>query len=383
MDNGKKAEELVKKFNEGQETEQEKAIVNYWLHHLNEEEVSSLSEADLLGSQDEMWKSVEPAIPLKRRYKLFPSIAAAAVLIMTLSAGLYIYVNKTVSERRHLAKHSSSTIVPGGNKAILTLADGRKIILNDVSNGELAEQSGIKISKAADGQIIYSVTDAFAKGNKKALYNTIETPKGGQYQINLPDGSLVWLNAASRLRFPTRFIGSERNVELSGEGYFEIAHNKKMPFKVKTSRQEIEVLGTHFNLNSYADDDLVKTTLLEGSVRVTSLVQGDKAVVLEPGQQSVLGQKDFKISRVDVENALAWKNGYFRFDDEELESIMHKVSRWYNVDVIYKNEKLKREPFAGIITRATKISDLLKMLEQAGEVKFEIDNNKIVVMNKS
>ncbi|RZL44345.1 MAG: FecR family protein, partial [Pedobacter sp.] len=236
----------------------------------------------------------------------------------------------------------------------------------------------IKITKAADGRLVYSIADQ-VQNDGKILFNTIETPKGGQYQINLPDGSLVWLNAASKLTFPTRFIGSERKVNLSGEGYFEITKNKKMPFKVVTALQEVEVLGTHFNINSYTDEANTKTTLVEGSVKV-KLLNEQQSSVLKPGEQAVNTSNKLKIDEVDVEAVIAWKNGYFRFDDEELESIMHKVERWYNVDVVYNNEKMKSEKLGGITTRFSEVGDLLKMLELTGKVKFKIERQKILVL---
>lgn len=374
--NQKEVEELLNRFKKGETTAPEEVLLKYWLHH-HEEETARLNTSDFSKAEKEMWEVISPSTNLIPFYKRYASIAAAAILFIGVSASIYFYTNNkslTVKNKATVNKK----IEHGGNKAILTLADGKKIILDEAANGELAKVSGIKITKAADGRLVYSIADQ-AQRDGKILFNTIETPKGGQYQINLPDGSSVWLNAASKLTFPTRFIGSERKVNLSGEGYFEITKNKKMPFKVVTALQEVEVLGTHFNINSYTDEANTKTTLVEGSVKV-KLLNEQQSSVLKPGEQAVNTSNKLKIDEVDVEAVIAWKNGYFRFDDEELESIMHKVERWYNVDVVYNNEKMKSEKLGGITTRFSEVGDLLKMLELTGKVKFKIEGQKILVL---
>lgn len=375
--NLKEVEELLNRFKKGETTAQEEVLLKYWLHH-HEEETTRLKTADFFKAEKEMWDVISPSTIVIPFYRRYTSIAAAAILLMGISVSIYFYTNQnqinSVKNKTTVAKK----IEHGGNKAILTLADGKKIILDEAANGELAKVSGIKITKAADGRLVYSIADQ-TQNDGKILFNTIETPKGGQYQINLPDGSLVWLNAASKLTFPTRFIGSERKVNLSGEGYFEIAKNKKMPFKVVTALQEVEVLGTHFNINSYTDEANTKTTLVEGSVKV-KLLNEPQSSVLKPGEQAVITSNKLKVDDVDVEAVIAWKNGYFRFDDEELESIMHKVERWYNVDVVYNSEKMKSEKLGGITTRFSDVGDLLKMLELTGKVKFKIDGQKILVL---
>jgi ferric-dicitrate binding protein FerR (iron transport regulator) len=375
MDN-KQAEELLARFKAGDITEQEAEMLRFWLHHHNEIGTSGLSEEEFLRADEAMWNAIKPTPKVTLKRRLIPALAAAS-LVVIFSAGLYFFVKKTESKSQSPIA-SVQEIKPGGNNAILTLSNGKRIVLNNAANGELAKEPGIVISKMADGQLIYTVKEN-ATANTQTLINTIETPKGGQYQINLPDGTKVWLNAVSSLRFPAKFSGNERKVELSGEGYFEVAHNKKMPFRVKTAGQEVEVLGTHFNINSYADDPETMTTLLEGSVRIKA-AQGGSAL-LKPGQQSVLAQSKLKVDLADVDAAVAWKNGEFRFNDEKLESIMHKVSRWYNVDVVYQNEQLREDSFGGVITRFAKVSDLLKMLELTKEVKFKIEGNTIVVMD--
>lgn len=373
----KQAEELLARFRTGDITDQEAEMLRYWLHHHNEKGLSGLSEKDLLQADDAMWNAIKPNPQLSWRRRLAPALAAASVIVI-ISAGLYFF--NTETKNVSLAQIASTEMIkPGGNNAVLTLSNGKRIVLNDAANGQLAKESGIVITKTADGQLVYTISGGGVANQDQQLVNTIETPKGGQYQVNLPDGTKVWLNAVSSLRFPAKFSGRERKVELSGEGYFEVAHNSQMPFKVKTAHQEVEVLGTHFNVNSYADDAETMTTLLEGAVRI--LTENAGKAVLKPGQQSVLGKNKMVVETADIEAAVAWKNGEFRFNDEKLESIMHKVARWYNVEVIYQNEQLKTASFGGVITRFAKVSELLKMLELTKEVKFKIEGNTIVVMD--
>jgi transmembrane sensor len=386
MDN-KKAKDFIKKFREEDNTVQDEKTMKYWLHHLHENGPSGLSEKDLLEAQQEMWEAVKPKRTTLISHRLFPAMAVAASLLIVASVGLYSLKKQQHTEKA-TARQIAGMIVPGGNKAILTLSNGKKIILNDAANGQLSKQSGISISKTIDGQLIYTAErSGDMTENAKELYNTIETPKGGQYQINLSDGSKVWLNALSKLRFPARFTGKERKVELSGEGYFEIAHDQTMPFRVSSNSQIVEVLGTHFNINSYNDEENTRTTLLEGSVKVIPAMTGTlehlQTAILKPGEQSLFSGSNIQVIQVDAQSAVAWKNGYFRFDDESLESIMRKVARWYDVTVIFKDERMKKEPFAGVITRFSKVEDLLKMLEMTQEVKFTLTGKTISVMDKN
>jgi len=276
-------------------------------------------------------------------------------------------------------------IAPGGNKAILTLADGSKIALTDAGNGKIASQNGIQITKSAKGQLIYTIKasgdpNAASGTAQQAAFNTIETPKGGQFQVILPDGSKVWLNAFSSLKFPVNFSAlKERRVELKGEAYFEVVHNQALPFRVITDKQEVEDLGTRFNVNAYADEASTKTSLLQGKVRITA---GEKNVLLAPGQQATVSN-NIKVSEINPEEVIAWKNGYFNFDDEKLENIMRSVARWYNVDVVFEDESLKNETFGAITTRFSNISTLLKIMEQTGDARFRIEGSTIKIKKKN
>ncbi|SEM84964.1 FecR protein [Mucilaginibacter gossypiicola] len=309
-------------------------------------------------------------------------IAASVALFLTLSTLLVIYLKHNIASlstgnQQAAAKH---LIAPGGNKAILTLSNGSKITLDDLGTGQLAKQSGVTITKTGNGKLVYTITNDASnatKGNEQA-YNTIETPKGGQYQVNLPDGSKVWLNAESSLRYPTNFSGAVRRVELNGEAYFEVAKNPAKPFKVVSNSQEVEVLGTHFNISSYPDDASVKTTLLEGSVKVLS-TKLNQSKLLKPGEQSNITDNSIHVQEVDTDDVVAWKNGYFMFVDEDLKSIMSKLARWYNIDVEYTGnvDNLK---FGGMVSRSKDLAQALKIIEKTGSVKIKIEGRRVIIM---
>ena len=306
--------------------------------------------------------------------------AAASIVLLGIASIAYFYTGK--SKFNELNKPYASDANPGSNKAVLVLADGRKISLSDVNNGAIAKEAGLSITKTSDGQLIYTVAEVNSKSGQsvRSAFNTIETPKGGMWQVKLPDGSSVWLNAASSLTYPISFNdGQKRIVELKGEAYFEVAKDDLHPFVVKTTRQEVEVLGTHFNINAYADENTVKTTLLEGSVRVKANQQNLEAETLKPGQQTVLSADAFSVKNVDVEEAIAWKNGYFMFGNEKQESIMRKIARWYNVRVEYADAAAKEVTYYGSISRFENVSKVLRKFEQTGEVKFEVEKDKIIV----
>lgn len=302
--------------------------------------------------------------------------AAAAAVLLVLVSVYFIY--NSSNRQPDLAKISSqkqrfkNDIPPGTNKAVLTLADGSTIVLDDEANGALATQGTTKVLKF-NGKVSYQIAQ---QSSEEILYNTISTPRGGQYQVVLPDGSEVWLNAASSIHFPTVFQSNERKVEVTGEAYFEITKNKFKPFIVSVNKSQVEVLGTHFNVMAYEDEALLKTTLLEGSVK---FVNGNTTKILVPGQQSEL-KKDGVVavaSDVDVDDVMAWKNGIFHFEGEDIGTVTRQLSRWYDVDVEYR--KKVDDLFYAEMPRNTKLSDALKALELTGKVHFEIDGKKIIV----
>ncbi|WP_158797416.1 FecR family protein [Pedobacter sp. L105] len=306
------------------------------------------------------------------------SVAAAILLIV--SAGVFFY-HREFMLLSNKSSQTAAAILPGSNKAILTLANGSKISLDGTKNGKIAEQFGMSIQKTKNGELIYNNEHQNTEG--QLAYNKVEIPKGGQYQLILQDGTKVWLNAASSLRYPLTFALNERKVELTGEAYFEVAKNKAKPFRVFTKRQKVEVLGTHFNVNAYPDERTIKTTLLEGSVSVSSL-QSNAKIIIKPGEQSSLegkgGETTINSSEIDTDEAVAWKNGYFMFENEPLESILRKISRWYDVDIEYQDGDLNNKLFSGTLSKYSDVSKVLKKLELTQSVHFSINGRRIMVM---
>jgi transmembrane sensor len=378
------AKELLEKYRTGNCTDAEKAIVETWYLKFEQEEGNLLSDTQISDATDRIWNSMpihETAVLPVRKRNLWPAIGTAAAVILLGSLALYLFNPSLLSpSKEQLAKvnpAAQALILPGGNKAVLTLADGKQITLDEAGNGKLAEQSGITITKTKDGQLVYTVSPSAAAA-KGAAMNMIATPKGGQYQVNLPDGTKVWLNAASSLRYPTAFTAGVRQVSLTGEAYFEVAKVRpEMPFKVLTTTQTVEVLGTHFNVNSYTDEPAIKTTLLEGAVKVISPSAAVKELILKPGQQSVLRGDRLNVADVNEEEVIAWKNGMFRFRDADLQTVMRSVARWYDVQVNYEGTLPARQ-FSGEIHRNVNLSEVLDILSFF-KVHFRVDGKTITV----
>ena len=305
-------------------------------------------------------------------------LAAAAVLILGL-LGVYQVVKKEVPVEARVTAPGQvpKDVTPGGSRAMLTLANGTQIILDSTANGQLVQQGNSSVTKNG-AQLSY-----IASGKAvEMVYNTITVPRGGEYELVLADGSKVWLNSSSTLRFPTSFEGGERKVELTGEGYFEVTKNARQPFKVGLSNgMLVEVPGTHFNIMGYDDEAAIKTTLLEGKVKVLAAAA---AVMLSPGQQASLFKTSLALTvdkSTDVNKAIAWKNGVFDFSDDDITDIMRQLSRWYDVDIRYQG-KITAQIYTGSIRRQVNISRVLYMLEQAGGVSFNIDGKTIEVITK-
>lgn len=370
---------LISKYLRGLATKTEEDIIHSWYRTQNNREAdvewksNTANEEELLKGR--MLAKINEQIAPRRSksYKrLYWGAAAAAVILMVFSAGLYLFSN-TSADR---LVNNKIDIGPGTNKAILILADGSKIALNDADTGLIARESGISIRKTADGQLVYDASGKIMAGEETAI-NTIETPRGGQFMINLPDGSKVWLNAASRLTFPAAFKGNERRVELIGEAYFEIAKDKDAPFTVVSGKQAVEVLGTHFNINSYSDESSINTTLLEGSIKISDLSSG-QSLLLKPGEQARVGE-GIEVSAGDSEAATAWKEGYFKFNNEDIGSIMRKLSRWYDLDISYQKD-FTNHHYIGTISRFENVSQVLEMLELTGTIHFKAQGRRITVM---
>ena len=317
---------------------------------------------------------ISKAAPLRRIPLLQRSwfrVAAAAVVLLGATALLRLFTHKK-DPAEHPVIMPAASVLPGYNKAVLTLADGAAIALDSAGN-KVIQQGNAQITQQG-GQLRYAVLQ---HKTGAAGYNILATPNGGQYQLTLPDGTKVWLNSSSSLHFPTDFNTGERIVKLSGEAYFEVAKNEKMPFKVMVKGMEIAVLGTDFNVMAYADENHVATTLLTGAVKVHSSV---KDVLLKPGQQALLNNsnEDISVSGGDTEGAVAWKNGYFNFSNENIRSVMRKISRWYNVEVEYQGD-VTHKVLWGTISRFENISEVLRMLELTGSIHFSMQGRKITV----
>jgi transmembrane sensor len=317
------------------------------------------------------------SVPNKNLYWRF--LFTAAIVICVASSIIYYHRDGQLNTPVISNVNMQSDILPGSNRAVLILSDGQKISLNNAKIGKLANQSGVQVSKIDDSTLVYESRPIIAKG--PILYNRIETPKGGQYQVTLPDGTKVWLNATSSLRYPLEFPGKERIVELTGEAYFEVARSKGKPFKVFTPLEKVIVLGTHFNINAYSDELNTKTSLIEGSVRVANISFTEERI-LKPGQQSILNHKNqkFEVNHIDVEEVIAWKNGYFMFDEEPLESILRKLARWYDVDIDYSSAPATGSlSFNGTLSKYNNVSQVLSKLELTRLVRFEIRGRKVLV----
>lgn len=369
------AKKLFSKYQMGQCTPEEQAIVENWLT-FGEATPFNLTDTELATDLEEIRMNI-PLLNETKKRKLWPLAATAACLV--LCGSLYLYVGNNRQDKSTASALSKvQDLAPGGNKATLTLADGRTINLSDANNGELVKQAGVNIVKAANGQLIYNVLKT---ATTSSTYNTVSTPRGGQYQVVLPDGSRAWLNAASSLRFPSSFKSMKnRKVELSGEAYFEITKDKDHPFIVESKDQVVEVLGTHFNISNYAGDEISKTTLLEGSVRIAAVSSNkNSSSILQPGQQAKISKENIEIANVDAEADVAWKNGYFKFTDNRIEDIMRQISRWYNVEVSYEG-KASDEVYNGRISRFKNISQVLKMIESAQSVHFKVEGRRITVI---
>ena len=328
-----------------------------------------------------------PVVSLYRRFMWRMSVAGAVIFLISIAAIYFIYHNKgSVTAQTQNAIPQMKDVPPGTYHAILTLDNGRTIVLDSTANGTLAEQGGIKVLKR-NGEIAYNSTGGVQQ-EAVPIYNTITTARGNEYRVVLADGSKVWLNAASSIRFPAYFTGNERKVEITGEAYFEVAPlaaeatHGKVPFIVSVRSplgdrrgMEIEVTGTRFNVNAYAEEPGIKTTLIEGSVKIKG---ANELHTLSPGQQAELTSTEIILRKnVDVSQVAGWKEGFFVFDNTDLQALMLELSRWYDVDVNFEG-KISREGFSGKISRNVPLSKLLKVLE-LNDVHVTTEGRRITV----
>jgi ferric-dicitrate binding protein FerR (iron transport regulator) len=378
---------LIEKYQSGTISKEELRQLNEWYHSFNDTE-ATIESSD---SEQQTGERIKMRLlrtlqqekePVRKKYHWWkiPSVAAAALIM---AAGLYFLFSskeKTSRASTEAIHHSvQDEIKPGGNRAILTLANGSRIVLDTASNGMLTDLGGVKIQKLQNGLVAYAIGGKPVGNTGEAFYNTISTPRGGQYQVTLTDGTKVWLNAASSIRFPILFSGKERRVAITGEAYFEVAKNKNLPFRVEAAGSEVEVLGTHFNVNAYADEPSVKTTLLEGLVTVSvPSLKNQSPKFIQPGQQAAVGKDGLiEIKPADVEEAVAWKNGRFKFKSTDIRSILRQISRWYDVDVVYDGDINLH--FTGQLSRKEPVAAVFKKLELTGAVHFKTQGKTIIV----
>lgn len=311
--------------------------------------------------------------PLKYRWIKI----AAAVLIFGSVAFLVLNRSMQNSAQQKLTKRIMvDDVMPGGNRAILTLGDGAQIVLDDAKQGEIGHQGDTRIVKLGDGQISYNKTGA---DQHKPMYNTMTTPRGGQYKLKLPDGTIAWLNAASSIRYPTDFIGRTREVSTAGEVYFEVARDLEKPFLVRSGNQIIRVLGTHFNINAYGNEEDIKTTLLEGSVKIVQVNSSSAdEITIKPNEQASFRNGRFLKTVVDADGAIAWKNGITSFENADIKMIMRQIERWYDVEVAYTTNDVTERLFSGEIPRTATLAQVFKVLELS-DIHFKIEGRKVIV----
>lgn len=369
----KRAKALLSKYRDGKCSDQEKAIVERWLFQYNDDDID-LSE----GSMEEIRKQVLENLPVhekNQKGKIFTiqRVVAAASILLFLSFGAYFLGGKK-AKKIQIVQIQQHDARPGSFKATLTLSNGKQISLNEAKKGIIAKDNHAVIQKTANGTVVYNAGSQ--ANSKEIVYNTITTPRGGMWPVVLPDGSKVMLNAATTLRYPVSFNGNERVVELDGEAYFEVVHNVAKPFKVKSNGQTVEDLGTHFNINAYHDEPAITTTLLEGSIR---LIRNNIVTTIKPGEEAVWTDhaSRFKIDKVDVDDAVAWKNGLFQFDHASIAAIMRQTSRWYDVDISYEGN-IPQVTFSGNLQRNVDASVLLDELRVTG-IHFKIQGKKLTV----
>lgn len=375
LNNKERYQELAEKWLKGTITEKEQIEFNRWYNTDQDKEIN----IDYVSSDQELSQRIRKKIdseikaPVKRGMVSWVS-AAAAILLAVIS--ITIYMNSNSSNKGAKLELSQNEIGPGVEKAILQLADGSTVLLDNSVSEILPQQGTSNLLRLQDG-VVYSEIEG-EQEKASVLFNTLFTPAGSQYQVTLADGTKVWLNSGSSLRFPTSFHGKERIVELIGEAYFDVAKNAAMPFKVKASGAEVQVLGTSFNVMAYKDESYINTTLIEGSVKLAS---SKDYAILEPGQKGVIynDEEQIHVSTTDISDATSWKNGLFSFSGESVESVMRKISRWYDVEIIYKGEVTDKD-FSGTISRHKNLSEVLKMLELTGLVTFQVKERSVVVM---
>jgi hypothetical protein len=363
-----KAADILKKYRDGTCTEEEKLLIKKWFLTFGEERNTFLSESDLEDAENAMWASIQDKLSLRQEARIYhinwkKFVSAAAVLIFISIAALITIKYRNQNSTSELVSFKSHDLMPGSHRAVIIYNNGLQRTLN-----------GKVYFAGSDKQ-----NDSLATGQQTAKFNTIMTPRGGDYHIILADGTEVWLNAGSSLKYPVSFTHQkERVVELTGEGYFQVAHNRSLPFKVKTDEQIVEVLGTHFNINAYHDEPYLATTLMSGSIKISGRAG---AQIVKPGEQARLTSASsiFTITPTDTVAAMAWTNGFFQFGRADIQDVMRQLARWYDIEVDYVGD-IPEKRFTGKVYRTLKLSEALEILTYFN-VKFIVEGHKITIIN--
>jgi ferric-dicitrate binding protein FerR (iron transport regulator) len=374
---------LLKRYKRNQCTEAELAELNDWFHMHNPGTSNMQNWLDESGGDEkmavELFENFKDQLrPQAKLIDFRRAIKIAASILILVSVCLIFYTRTTPKYVATVHQTPKSQIRPGSNKAVLTLANGAKIVLNNMGNGHLAVQNSTQIIKLNNGSIAYT-TEKEPLNAKKVLYNTMSTPRGGKYEIVLADGTRVTLDAASSITYPVAFYGKERQVTVTGQAYFQVVHNASQPFSVVVKGQVIQDIGTAFNVNAYDDDPSVKITLQQGAVAVSNKL---KTVSLKPGEQAEVkdGEQNISVKSVDVNEAIAWKNGWFILHNESIKDVMKQAARWYDVDIDYEGNIMPRK-FGGTISKYKDISELLENLKIAGNIKYKIEGRRVILTN--
>jgi transmembrane sensor len=346
-------------------------------------DLSDISWIPVFGDKNAIEEKLKKDLQ-KRLYK--PQISrskpfywAAAAFIILLLGGL-LYSTKYFTANNNDPHDFANSIKHGSDKAILTLSDGRTIALDDSKKGKVSTQNNVSVDIDKNDRVIYK-RNGSNNAHFTERFNVMTTPRGGKYELILSDGTKVWMNAATSIKFPVDFTGNERVVELSGEAYFEVAHNTTKPFKVRSNGQIVQVLGTHFNINAYPDEEAIRTTLLQGSVKVFtngfSPLSDKKALIIKPNEQAIFKNDQLSSVTVDADEIIAWKNGFILFKNADIKHIMRQIARWYDVDVVYQGQ-VTEDTYSGEISRNADLAEVFKVLKLS-DINLKIDGRKIIV----
>lgn len=384
-------QEIADKWVLGSITETEKEFFDVWYQSFNDEQAviagskyqaEALLKQKILQHIQSRVKSQQRPLEKKLHYNYRLMAAVVAIAILSVAGWFYHDHQRSTIEFKIAGLTKDNDVVPGKNVVLLTLSDGKHIALTGANNGIIAAQKGSNLVKTGAGTLVYENAneDQVRKADHVAgdAYNTISTPAGTTYQVSLPDGTKVWLNAASSLTYPTAFYGAQRQVELQGEAYFEVAKNKEKPFLVIGGGQQVKVLGTHFNINSYTGEGAIETTLLEGAVALSQVNKANMSIILKPGQQASLQQQHFQISEADIGQTMAWKDGLFLFENADLATVMRQIARWYDLEIVYQGA-IPKSTFDGKISRKLKLSKVLEVFKYY-KMNFRIEGKKLTVI---